>query len=100
MDGVAPNGLVTFISRLWYGNVSDIYIVENEGFSPKLVPGDMIMVDKGFTVEEILPIGVKLNMPPRISGHRQMTSKEFCKTQDIASARIVVEMKMEQLEKL
>ena len=58
----------------------------------------MIMADKGFTVEDILLVGVELNMPPRIPGHRQVTLKEFCKTQDIASARIVVEMKMEQLK--
>lgn len=96
--GVAPNGLVTFSSRLWCGNVSDRYIVENDVFSSKLVPGDMIMADKGFTIEDILPVGVELNMPPRIPGHRQMTAKEFYQTQGIASARIVVEMKMEQFK--
>ena len=37
-------------------------------------------------------------MQPRIPGHRQMTAKEFYQTQGIASARIVVEMKMEQFK--
>ena len=91
--GVAPNGLVTFISRLWCGNVFDRYIVENDGFLPKLVPGDMIMAEKGFTVEDILPVGVELNMPPRIPGYDNVY-----KTQGIASERIVAEMKMEQLK--
>ena len=97
MVSVSPNGLVAYISRLWCGNVSNRYIVENDGFLPKLVPTDIIIADRGFTVQDILPVGVELNMPPRIPGHRQMTSKDY-KTQGIASVRIVVEMKMEQLK--
>ena len=56
------------------------------------------MADKGFTVEDLLPADVGLNIPPRIPGHRQMTAHEFFHTQGIASARIVVEMKMEQIK--
>ena len=37
----------------------------------------MIMADKGFTVDDKLLVGVKLNMPPRIPGHRQITLKEY-----------------------
>ena len=58
----------------------------------------MVMADKGFTVEDLLAVTVKLNMPPRIPSHRQMTTNEFFQTQGIASARIVVEMKMEQFK--
>jgi hypothetical protein len=36
-----------------------------------------------------------LNVPPRVSSKYQMSSKEFFKTNNIATARIVVEMKME-----
>jgi len=39
-------------------------------------------------------------MPPFISKSRQGTISEFVKTQQIASSRIVVEMKMEQRTKL
>ena len=56
------------------------------------------MADKAFTVEDLLPADVGLNIPPRIPGHRQMTTHEFFQTQGIASARIVVEMKMEQIK--
>ena len=56
------------------------------------------MADKGFTTEDILPVGFEINMPPRIPGQRQMTAKEFYQTQGIASARVVVEMKMEQFK--
>lgn len=53
------------------------------------------MVDKGFTIEDLIPPDVTLNIPP---GHRQMTTSEFFQTRGIASARIVVEMKMEQFK--
>ena len=36
--GVAPNGLVNFISRLWCGNASDRYIFEKDDLLPKLTP--------------------------------------------------------------
>ncbi|XP_063418869.1 uncharacterized protein LOC134701663 [Mytilus trossulus] len=96
--GVAPNGMVTFVSRLWGGNVSDRHISQQDGFLPKLSPGDVVMADKGFTIEDLLPADIGLNVPPRVSTKRQMSSKDFFKTTNIASARIVVEMKMEQIK--
>ena len=56
------------------------------------------MADKGFTIEDLLPADVGLNAPPRISSKCQMSSEEFFKTNNIATARIVVEMKMEQIK--
>jgi hypothetical protein len=53
------------------------------------------MADKGFTIEDLLPPDIALNVPPRVSSKYQMSSKEFFKTNNIATARIVVEMKME-----
>lgn len=51
-----------------------------------------------FTIEELLPVDIDLDMPPRIPGQRQMTANKFFAAQGIASARIVVEMKMEQFK--
>jgi len=42
-----------------------IKLVEVSGLLEKLQPGDEIMVDKGFTIQDLLiPYGVRLNMPP------------------------------------
>lgn len=65
--GVAPNGMVTFVSRLWGGNVSDRHICQHDGFLPKLSLGDVVMADKGFTIEDLLPPDIGLNVPPRVS---------------------------------
>ncbi|CAG2208365.1 unnamed protein product [Mytilus edulis] len=96
--GVTPNGMVTFVSRLWGGNVSDRHIVEHDGLIPKLSPGDVIMADKGFTIEDLLSPDIGLNVPPRVSTKHQMSSSEFFKTSNVAAARIVIEMKMEQVK--
>jgi len=91
--GVTPNGTVNFVSRLWGGHASDRFITMNEDIIPKLESGMVVMDDKGFTIEDLLPENMHLNMPPK---NRQMTETEVFNTQHIASARIVVEMKMEQ----
>ncbi|VDI27629.1 Hypothetical predicted protein [Mytilus galloprovincialis] len=90
--------MVTFMSRLWGGNVSDRHISQHDGFLPKLSPGDVVMADKGFTIAYLLPADIGLNVPPRVSTKCQVSSKEFFNTTNIASARIVVEMKMEQIK--
>lgn len=92
--------MVSIVSRLWGGNASDRYIVQNDDLIPKLSPGDVIMADKGFTIDDLLPANIGLNVPPRVSTKSQMSSSEFFKTAHIASARIVVEMKMEQVKNI
>ena len=54
------------------------------------------MADKGFTIADLLPENIGLNMPPRKPSDRQMSKEEVCDTVAIASPRIVCEMKMEQ----
>ena len=48
------------------------------------------MADKGFTVEDLLPLGVSLNIPPFLGNKGQM-SREEVETQSIASLHIHVE---------
>ena len=98
--GCAPNGLITFVSRLWGGRASDRHIIEQDGehFIPLLEENDIVMADKGFKIQDLLPADVGLNMPPFIGQARQMTTEEFFKTQDIAGPRIVIEMANEQLK--
>ena len=53
--------------------------------------GDSVMTDKGFTVQDLLPLGVSLNIPPFAGSKGQMTPGEVVQTQQIASVRIHVE---------
>lgn len=97
--GVTPNGFVNFISRLWGGRTSDRHITKEEGVLPRINPGMSIMADKGFTIADLLPPDVELNIPPRRKCiNNQMTPLQVFETMKIASPRIVVEMKMSQIK--
>ena len=41
-----------------------IRIVQQSGLLNHFVPGDMIMADKSFLIQDILPNGVSLKIPP------------------------------------
>ncbi|XP_073254897.1 uncharacterized protein [Porites lutea] len=63
--GIAPSGAITFTSQLYTGSISDREIVERSGILDlPFSEGDDIMADKGFTIEDLLPLGVTLNIPP------------------------------------
>ena len=75
--GISPGGAITFISQLYTGHISDREIVTRSGFlNLPFDRGDSVMADKGFTVEDLLPLGVSLNIPPVLevrgkSAHRK-----------------------------
>ncbi|XP_067038652.1 uncharacterized protein [Acropora muricata] len=63
--GISPSGAITFISQLYPGSMSDKEIVERSGILDlPFTEGDSVMADKGFTISDILPLGVSFNIPP------------------------------------
>ena len=88
--GVAPNGVITFVSKAYPGSTSDKKIVEHCNVLKQMVPGDLILADKGFLIKDLLPAGVSLNIPPFLSTP-QFTERQVYETQQIAKARIHVE---------
>ncbi|CAH3171376.1 unnamed protein product, partial [Porites lobata] len=90
--GISPRGFFTFIGQLYSGSISDREMVERSGFlSLPFSKGDTVMADKGFTIEDILPLGVSLNIPPFLGMSDQMSAEDVIATQEIASLRIHVE---------
>ena len=90
--GISPHGLVTFISELYGGRVSDKMIVKDCGILDLLQPGDSVMADRGFEIEDILKErGVHLNIPLFMNGKAQLSKSDEVKTRRIASVRIHVE---------
>ena len=56
------------------------------------------MADKGFDIEEyLIPLGVKLNIPPFLRGKVQFDHGEVVVTRRVASLRIHVERAMERI---
>uniref|UniRef100_A0A673W9N7 Uncharacterized LOC115155760 n=1 Tax=Salmo trutta TaxID=8032 RepID=A0A673W9N7_SALTR len=50
MIGMAPQGVVTFVSRGSPGSVSDKSLAEGCGFLGKLLPGDVVLADKDLDI--------------------------------------------------
>ena len=61
--GISPEGVITFVSSLFPGCISDKELTRRSGLLHLLEPGDSVMADRGFDIEEDLLLrGVQLNI--------------------------------------
>lgn len=98
VTGVAPNGSLVYISKLYPGNTSDVAIVEHSRLLNNMQSGDMLLADKGFTIHRLLPPGVHLNIPPFLLGKSQFTPEEVQLCRKIGRSRIHVERANERIK--
>lgn len=96
---IAPNGMISFVSRAWGGRISDKQLVRQSGFLEILEPGDVILADRGFPIyDDVIPLKVTLQIPPPSSGIEQQSRSDVWKTKSIANARIHVERAINRLK--
>ena len=88
--GVAPNAVITYVSKLYPGSISDKEIVKQSGLMNHMASGDLIFADKGFLIQDIVPEGVSVNIPPFLQNGK-FTSSEIRATTNIAKCRIHIE---------
>ena len=60
--GITPSGGISFLSAGWGGKASDKLITLNSGFLDMLSPGDCVLADRGFLVEELATVGAVLRI--------------------------------------
>lgn len=97
--GIAPHGVITFVSRLYTGSISDVAIVKDSGFLELIDQGDSVMADKGFTIGKILAEkGATLNTPAFLSGKSQFNPDEIQENQKIAAVRVHVERAIRRIK--
>ena len=85
MIGISPNGMVTFISHLYGGHVSDKALTADCGLIELLEAGDVVMADKGFDIKDLLVAKkVILNIPPFLREKEQFSLAEEAETRRIA----------------
>lgn len=90
--GIAPQGAISFVSEAWGGRTSDKCITENSGILKNLLPGDLVLADRGFTInEDVLYYQAALNIPAFTKGKSQLHPTDVEKTRNIATVRIHVE---------
>jgi len=95
--GIAPNGVVTFVSDQFPGSTSDKVITLKSGLLEQLVPGDLVMTDKGILIKDILPPGVLLNISTFLDTP-QFTHGQIIQTESIAKARIHIERAIQRIK--
>ena len=90
--GISPSGLVTYISDVYRSSTSDRQICERSNLTTLCEPGDSIMSDKGFNVQDLfIPSHVTINIPEFFKKKNRMSAKSVANDRKIASKRVHVE---------
>ena len=80
------------MSKAWGGRTSDKFLTENCGLMNKLLPGDLVMADRGFTIHDIVALKrAELAIPAFTKGKGQLSPVDVESTRGIANVRIHVE---------
>lgn len=89
---ITPQGLVSFVSKGWGACVSDKHLTENCEILDNLLPGDQIIADHGFNVEESVGLYcAEIKLPPFTRGKKQLSRVEFDTARKLLRVRIHVE---------
>ena len=89
---ITPQGTVSFISDGWGGRVSDKHLTEECGLLNKLIPGDVILADRGFDIKDSVGLYcATIKIPAFTKGKKQLDGIEVEQTRRIANLRIHVE---------
>lgn len=90
--GITPQGSISFVSQAWGGRTSDKYLTEKCKILGKLLPGDLVLADRGFTIHEsVIFQRAELAIPAFTKGKDQLDPVDVEKTRGIANVRIHVE---------
>ena len=87
-----PGGTISFVSKAAGGSMSDKDLVKRSGIVDLFSPGDTLLADRGFNIQELLlHKGVKLVIPPFLKAKKQFSTADDQRTKQVANARIHVE---------
>ena len=75
--GITPQGTISFISKGWGGRVSDQHLTEKCGLLERLLPGDVLLADRGFNIQESAGVYcAEVKIPPFTKGKSQLSKFE------------------------
>ena len=90
--GVTPGGMVSYLSDSYGGSTSDRQITERSNLVRMVDPGDSLMADKGFDVQDIFaPVDVTVNIPTFFKKQNRMAGSTVMRDRKIAAKRVHVE---------
>ena len=71
--GRAPQGVIILISKGWGGKNGEKHITENAGFLKHILPGEVVLADRGFNIEDSLSLcGIQLKIGAFTKGKSQL----------------------------
>ncbi|KAK0134185.1 hypothetical protein N1851_030248 [Merluccius polli] len=89
---ITPHGVISFVSYGWGGRGSDRHITENSKYLENLVPGDLVLADRGFTVADSVGLySAQLKIPAFTRGKQQLHPNEVEYSRGLSAVRIHVE---------
>lgn len=90
--GITPCGTICFLPKCWGGRASDKTITQESNFFNFIEPGDVILADHGFTIEEDIALhGGKLLIPSFTRGKAQLSQEDVECSKRLSQVRIHVE---------
>lgn len=97
--GISPQGFIMYISKAYGGRASDKFIVEDSGFLKNLNQGDLIIADRGFSIDDMVKLYcARVKYPAFLKGKQQLGEVDIESTRKLASVRIHVERVIRQLK--
>lgn len=97
--GIAPSGLISYVSPVFGGRTSDTFIFNYDEVLQKCEVGDAIMVDKGFMIQnECILAGIELIRPPFVGNKGRLSAEDCVRNNLIARARVHVERIMQRIK--
>ena len=90
--GIAPQGVISFISKGWGGQVSDVHLTENCRLLNYLQQGDVVLADRGFNIHASAGLfHAEVKVPPFTRGKKQLSRCEVDSARELSHVRIHVE---------
>ncbi|XP_014677368.1 PREDICTED: uncharacterized protein LOC106817220 [Priapulus caudatus] len=90
--GGTPGGLISYVSDAYGGSASDRQIIERSGMQQMCEPGDSIMVDKGFNIQDLfVSANVFINIPQFFKNKNRLSISTILKYRKVASKRVHIE---------
>lgn len=90
--GATPGGLLSYCSPAYAGSISDRQTVERSNLLKKCEPGDSILADRGYNIQDMfIEKDVSVNIPSFLKGKAQIPGLKLLKDRKLASQRVHIE---------
>ena len=90
---MTPQGVITFVSKVWGCRTPDKHLTENCRVMKYLLPGDVILADRGFDIgDSDAHFGATVKKPAIVKGKKQLSAFDVESSRKLALVRVHVEL--------